>query len=132
MANKLPFVRIQSNKDINVTCGLQNQDVTNKDAHVPDRLKVNPLWPKATVLIRAGAGIYPSEITEWPTVKALSADKVITIGEYLASAETDEQKDVKNKLNSGITEIKQAQEEAKKAQEAVKQDVKQSLADIAK
>ena len=85
------FVRIQSNVTINVTMGLQNQDVTNADAHVPDRLKVNPLWPKLTVLIRQGVHWYPSEIAEWPTVKALVEDKVLTIGEFSDSCEEQEE-----------------------------------------
>lgn len=125
MANQKPYVRIQSSKTINVTAGLQLQDVTNKDAHVPDRLKVNPLWPKATVLIREGAGIYPSEIATWPTVQALAKDKILTIGEYLDSASESEQA-VKATLKSGLDEIKASQE-------AAKNEVKsQSLADIAK
>ena len=75
------YVKIQSSTTINVTAGLQCKNVTNPDAHVPDRLKVNPSWPKCTVLIREGVHWYPSEITEWPTVKALANDKILTIGE---------------------------------------------------
>ena len=82
-----PYVRIQSEKTIQVTCGLQNQDVTNPDAHVADRLKISPMWPQCTVLIHQGAHVYPSEIAEWPTVKALANDKILTIGEYLDSAD---------------------------------------------
>ena len=74
------MVQIHSNVTIRVTTGLQNQDVTNVDAHIPDRLKVNPEWPKHQVLIRAGQGTYPAEIAEWPSVKALVADKILTIG----------------------------------------------------
>ena len=121
MAKTLPFVRIQSSKNIQVTCGLQNLDVTNKDAHVPDRLKVNALWPKATLLIREGTGVYPSEIVDWPTVKALANDKIITIGQFLEKAETTEEEHVKTKLEEGLNEIKENQEA-----------VKASLADIAK
>lgn len=125
MADKKPYVRIQSSKTIKVTAGLQLQDVTNKDAHVPDRLKVNPLWPKTTVLIREGAGIYPSEVTEWPTVKALQKDGILTVGEYLDTASEEEQT-VKTNLQNNIKEITARTEQAK-------QDVKaQSLADIAK
>lgn len=97
------FVRIQSNTTINVTMGLHNQDVTNKDAHVPDRLKVNPLWPKLTVLIRQGVHWYPSEIAEWPTVKALAEDKILTIGEFSDSCEEEgEAKAEKDALKSNI------------------------------
>lgn len=103
-----PYVRIQSNTDICVTAGLQAQDVTNPDAHVPDRLKVNPIWPKLTVLIKKGAGIYPSYIAEWNTVKALARDKILTIGEYLDSDAEDvnnEVKGVKEQLEQSIKEI---------------------------
>lgn len=97
------FVRIQSNATINVTMGLQNQDVTNADAHVPDRLKVNPLWPKLTVLIRQGVHWYPSEIAEWPTVKALVEDKVLTIGEFSDSCEEqDETQATKDALKANV------------------------------
>lgn len=115
MAQTKPYVRIQSSVNVNVTAGLQCKDVTNADAHIPDRLKVNPAWPKATCLIRAGAGIYPSCITEWPTVKALAKDKVLTIGEFLDSPETDEQAQLKQTVESGVQAMKKA-----------------SLADIAK
>lgn len=83
MKTNKQFVRIQSNKTIRVTAGLQHLDVTNPDAHVADRLKISPSWPKAMVIIEAGAHVYPSDITEWPAVKALAKDKVLTIGEYL-------------------------------------------------
>lgn len=83
------LVQIQSSTTIRVTTGLQNKDVTNPDAHVPDRLKVNPLWPKHMVLIKAGVGFYPVEIKDWPSVKKLAEDKVITIGQEVEQ-EADE------------------------------------------
>ena len=83
------FVQIQSDVTIRVTTGLQNKDVTNPDAHIPDRLKVNPEWPKHQVLIRKGAHRYPAEIVEWMSVKALAADKILTIGSI---EEVDEDK----------------------------------------
>lgn len=89
MSNKKPYVTIQSNVTIQVTPGLQASDVTNADAHVPDRLKVNPAWPKAIVLIKQGQHIYPSEIAEWPTVKALQKDGVLSISTYVDDAEED-------------------------------------------
>lgn len=105
-ASKGAFVRIQSTKTINVTMGLHNQDVTNPDAHIPDRLKVNPLWPKLTVLIREGVHWYPSEIAEWPTVKALANDKILTIGEFSDNCDTEdattEANAEKDKINANI------------------------------
>lgn len=75
------MIEIHSNVTINVTAGLQNKDVTNPDAHVADRLKVNPEWPRHTVLIRQGQHRYPEYIKEWPSVKQLAADKILTIGQ---------------------------------------------------
>lgn len=87
----MKLVQIQSTRTIKVTCGLQHLDVTNPDAHVPDRLKVSAEWPKCQVLIKQGVGEYPAEIIEWPTVKALVKDKIFTIGETIEPT-TDEQK----------------------------------------
>lgn len=101
------FVRIQSNETIHVTCGLQNKDVTNADAHVPDRLKVSATWPKATVLIEKGAHMYPSEIAEWATVKALAKDKVLTIGEFTDVCDEDGVEQKKTELKATLEEIKQ-------------------------
>ena len=84
------YVYIQSNTSIVVTAGLQNENVTNPDAHIPDRLKVNPVWPKLRIMIKAGRHIYPKLVTEWATVKALVKDGILTIGE-----ETDDPNDIK-------------------------------------
>ena len=86
------LIRIQSKKTISVTSGLQCQNVTNPDAHVPDRLRVSAEWPKLTVLIKEGVGEYPAEIAEWPTVKALVRDEILTIGAEV-DAVTEEQKE---------------------------------------
>lgn len=108
------MVQIHSNVTIRVTTGLQNEDVTNPDAHIPDRLKVNPEWPKYQVLIRAGQGMYPAEIAEWPSVKALAADKILTIGAISEVADStltpEQQKDVltakeaKEEFKLGVSE----------------------------
>lgn len=90
----MKLIRIQSTKTIKVTCGLQHMDVTNPDAHIPDRLKVSAEWPKCMVLIRQGVGEYPSEIKEWPTVQALLRDKILTIGEEFDAVSDEQKKDV--------------------------------------
>lgn len=99
------FVEIQSSITIRVTCGLQNQDVTNPDAHIPDRLKVNPEWPKYQVLIRAGKGQYPADIATWNSVKALEHDGILTIGQTFEKDELD--KDEQATLDT-VTEAKNA------------------------
>ena len=112
------FVQIQSSVTIRVTTGLQNKDVTNPDAHVPDRLKVNPEWPKHQVLIKAGAHRYPAEIVEWPSVKALAADKILTIGSVEEVDESNldelEQKDL-NTVSEATKEFKMPNVEQKKS-----------------
>lgn len=94
------FVQIQSSITIKVTTGLQNKDVTNPDAHVADRLKVNPEWPKHQVLIREGAHRYPAEITNWPSVRALANDKILTIGSISEVAESDLNDEERVSLNT--------------------------------
>ena len=83
------FVQIQSSKNIEVTEGLIGIDMTNKDAHVPDRLRVASAWVQTRVLVRTGQHWYPGFIQEWNSVKALVADKILTIG--AESDTTDEQ-----------------------------------------
>lgn len=101
------FVQIQSSITIKVTTGLQNKNVTNPDAHVPDRLKINPEWPKCQVLIKEGAHNYPAEIAQWPTVKALAADKKLTIGAVVKLDELNEDEAVM------LSVVKEAAEEFK-------------------
>lgn len=118
-------VRIQSTVTITVTPGLHHKDVTNKDAHIPDRLKVSPLWPKATVMIRQGANYYPAEIVEWPTVKALEKDGILTIGQ-IEEANGDVVDEAKN-LDAELTAIENEATSGRKR----KSDKPETLADIA-
>ena len=120
--SKKAYVRIQSQMTIQVTCGLQNNDVTNPDAHVADRLKISPNWPRCSVVIHEGAHLYPSEIAEWPTVQALVRDKIITIGDYTDDAEGD----VAEKKANLVNELK-----ANNIIEEKKEERKTKLADIA-
>lgn len=118
-------VRIQSTITITVTPGLHHKDVTNKDAHIPDRLKVSPLWPKATVMIRQGAHYYPAEIVEWPTVKALEKDGILTIGQ-IEDAEGEVVDEAKN-LDAELAAIESEATGGRKR----KSDKPETLADIA-
>ena len=96
------YVQIQSNKDIRVTKGLQYEDFTNESAHVPDRLKISPLWPKANFMIKKGQHWYPSEIVTWSTVQALQKDGVLTIGQYSDNADDEKIKEEKQTLGAAI------------------------------
>ena len=110
------YVYIQSNTSIVVTAGLQNDNVTNPDAHIPDRLKVNPVWPKLRVMIKSGRHIYPSLIIEWNTVKSLVKDGIITIGE-----EVDNPNDVK--IEEKAKDLKDELKKIKKVKDIKLEDV---------
>lgn len=115
------YVRIQSTRTITVTPGLQAQDVSNPDAHVPDRLRVSPIWPKSCVQIKEGTFYYPAEIVNWNTVKSLVNDKVFTIGEFSDTCDDQTIVDKKEELflNKEEREYYQHEmEEAKQKKEA--------------
>lgn len=116
------FVRIQSTTTIHVTPGLQYKEVTNPDAHVPDRLKVMPMWPSHAICIRSGVGIYPSEITEWAAVKALVDCGVLTIGEFVDEGGSEEEKKI-------ATTVPETEEGASTLDKKIKK-VKKTLEDI--
>lgn len=108
------YVQISSTKTIQVTCGLQFEDVTNADAHVPDRLRVLPKW--GCILIKKGAFDYPIEILEWPTVKALIASKVFTIGAESADTTDEKAKEMKTaveELNAELSPLQDATSDVK-------------------
>ena len=107
------YVKIQSTMNITVTGGLFAQDVTNEDAHVPDRLKVQPLWPKTMIDIKEGVGYYPAEIAKWQTVKNLEKDKILTIGGQFDEIPDDENIDV-NKIEKESKSLKESLEEIEK------------------
>ena len=77
-----------------------------------------PEWPKHQVLIKAGAHRYPAEIVEWPSVKALAADKILTIGSVEEVDESNldelEQKDL-NTVSEATKEFKMPNVEQKKS-----------------
>lgn len=73
------YVKIQSKKTINVTDGLPYQNFTKKDSDIPNRMKIAPVWPKKTILIKEGTHFYPSEVVEFDSVKKLEKLEVLTI-----------------------------------------------------
>lgn len=99
-------IRIQSSMTITVTSGLQHKDVTNKDAHIQDRLKVSSEWPKYSIQILEGVGEYPAEIADWPTVKALVESGVMTISQVKEGKAKDEDETKVNELKTKEKKIK--------------------------
>lgn len=104
------YVYIQSTISIMVTAGLQYDDVTNPDAHIPDRLKVNPVWPKLRIMIKAGRHVYPKLVTEWPTVKALVKDGILTIGEEVDSPDNAKMEEKAADLKTELANTKKAKQ----------------------
>lgn len=103
-SNTNAYVRISSTKTIRVTCGLQFEDVTNKDAHIPDRLRVLEKWSGFCILITKGEPkTYPSEILEWPTVKSLIDAKVLTVD----NSNVDEPDDKAREMKAKVEEMKE-------------------------
>ena len=118
---KKPYVRIASNTTITVTAGLQCLDATNVKSDIPNRLKVAPMWAKLTIDIKKGSFVYPSEILEWNTVKALAKEKVITIGELLDSPEDNADK-TKEVLVNNINDVNKRIQAGKKTLDQIAGD----------
>lgn len=93
MANNKPYVKISSDITINVTSGLQHNDITKKDSDIPNRLKVLPMW--SSCLIKQGIHIYPANVAEWPTVKALVKDNKLAIVGFTDEAGNEDEAELK-------------------------------------
>lgn len=113
------FVKIHSDINVSVTPGLQLDNVTNPDAHVPDRLNVAPTWPKVIIDVRVGAHFYPSEIAEWNTVKALCESGVMSIIGYSDECQDEITKEQKNKLDLNEDVLKSKYVITKKEENAI-------------
>lgn len=87
------FIRVQSNINIDVTPGLLYVDMTNEDAHVPDRFRVASAWVQSRIAIREGAHLYPAVIQNWGSVKSLVKSGKLTLG-----TETDEGDDTAQEM----------------------------------
>ena len=136
MKNEKKFIRIESKMNITVTTELAHMDVSEPDAHVPDRLRIAPQWQHTTVDIKQGTGYYPAYIKDWNSVQVLSKANVLTLGEEVDECENQQQVEetmkeldrnlekVKNKSNGFISEKEEREAKVKKVN-------KVNLADIA-
>lgn len=109
------YVKITSQITIFVTGGLDSIDATNLEAHIPDRLNIKPAWTKSRILIKAGTGIYPAEIAEWNTVKALVKERRMSIS-YDVEDATEEEKQIADEAQSNIDEQKEQAGKRKRKQ----------------
>ena len=114
------FVRIQSDIDIVVTAGLQSINMSNRDAHVADRLNVKSAWVGTRVLITKGTGYYPAEIKTWDSVQALAKDKLLTVGEE--SDTVDGTPEEVKKAEETVTQLANEKKKIKRTKEAAAAD----------
>lgn len=103
------YVTIQSDIDVTVTGGLYYEDHTDPLSHTNDKLKVSPSWTNVTIDIKKGKGIYPAEIANWNTVKALEKDGLLTIGSFTDNCNDEKIIKTKNDLNESIKKISSLQ-----------------------
>lgn len=127
------YVRITSEIDIMVSAGLQSINMSNKDAHVADRLNVKSAWVGTRILITKGTGYYPSEIKEWDSVKALAKDKLLSLSDEVdeipgSEDEAKKAETTKTKLNNEIKKYKKMKEQAEGDPQAT--EVKKSNIDF--
>lgn len=90
---KKPYVKISSTMNINVTSGLQANDITKENSDIPNRMKVIPMW--SSCLIKAGVHTYPSNILEWQSVKALVKQEVLTISDFVDAPTGEDEAELK-------------------------------------
>lgn len=111
------FIRLQSTRNITVTPGLLNIEMTNPNAHVADRLRVASVWTQFCVKIHTGVGYYPAQIKDWGSVKALVEDGVFTLGEETDDCQGDpgaaEAEEMYNKLKEAERRAKSTARKAK-------------------
>lgn len=102
---RLPYVKISSNRTYFVYPDLSYYDRTlNATDANPNKLRVSPNWVRKEIKIRTGIHWYPSEIVDWGTVKSLSADAKITIGEMSAKGDADADKAASD-LHKAVNDI---------------------------
>ena len=74
------FVQITSTMNIEVYASLQALETVTGNNMTGNRLNAKSGWAKIRVLVTAGTSWYPSEILNWPAVKALAGKEIFTIG----------------------------------------------------
>ena len=114
------YVKIQSQRNIQVTGGLDFLDMTDPKQAVPNKLKVQPLWSKEKLKITVGSAWYPSYITEWATVKSLNNDGVITIGEFTDTLPDNVQNEEKTEVMAHEQKLKEAKMEIERQKASTK------------
>lgn len=74
------YVQITSTMNIEVYASIEAIPVITSANASGDRMNAKSGWAKIRVLLTAGTSWYPSEILNWPAVKALAGKEILTIG----------------------------------------------------
>ncbi len=138
MSQKATYLKIQSQIHVNVTSGLKHLNLTDATANVGDKLKVQALWAKELVRIIPGTSWYPAEVKEWNTVKALTKDGILTLGEEVDEIPKDRLKEGEyefimsnfEKLKMGKEEVKRQVQDLKAVEKSQKDSIKLSEINI--
>lgn len=117
MVQKTQYLKIQSKLNVNITSGLDHLDMTDVNANVGDKLKVQALWAKQIVRIKAGVSYYPVEIKDWNTTKALVRGDMITLGEIVEFLPDELNEEEKAFIMSNFVNLNEGKEEAKRQKE---------------
>lgn len=117
MVQKTQYLKIQSKLNVNITSGLDHLDMTDVNANVGDKLKVQALWAKQIVRIKAGVSYYPVEIKDWNTTKALVRGDMITLGEIVEFLPDELNEEEKAFIMSNFVNLNEGKKEAKRQKE---------------
>lgn len=100
----MKYVEIDSTIPITVTHTLKGVDKTNYESKTGNNLNVKPTWFKTAVQLKQGRHVYPAELAEWPTVKALHDSHKITIGRETDTL-PEEDREIVEKFESAKAEV---------------------------
>lgn len=126
------FVKIQSSINITVDAGLTCINMTNADARVAERLKVQPTWVGTRINIEVGAHYYPAIIKTWDSVKSLAKRSILTIGEECDECPEQEKVEAMcKKLDNVFKDTKDREELTKEVEEKVAKSKEAKVKNIA-
>ena len=126
MVQKQMFLEIQSALNVNVTMGLDNLNMTDVNANIGDKLKIQALWPKTIVSIKMGRSFYPIEIKEWNTVKVLVKNGMLTLGQIVEELPETLSEEERKFIASNFINLEEGQVEVKRQVEDLKKVKSQS------
>jgi len=122
------YVFIQSDRNINVTSGLDVKNITNPSLAVKDNMKVKALWPQTTVMLLQGKHLYPIVVSTFKSVQSLKEQGFVSIDGYTNDLPEDSKDKTRilelNKKLRSLTDKLLEKEEQEKSEKQVKKETK--------